>query len=73
MSSAKTMGEELLDQFKKISEALELLTKKGLPESLLILWINKKTHLPQKDIKAVLDALKSIQKEFTTPITEHKA
>ena len=66
--SPKTMGEELLTQVKKISEALELLTSKGLPESLIILWIQKKTHLAQRDIKAVLDALKGIQKEFTTPV-----
>lgn len=65
---AKTVGEEMLDQIKKISDALDFLTKKGLPESLLILWIQKKTHLSQKDIKAVLDALKGIDAEFKKPV-----
>lgn len=65
--AAKSVGEEMLDQIKKISDALDFLTKKGLPESLLILWIQKKTHMAQKDIKAVLDALKGIEKEFSKP------
>jgi hypothetical protein len=67
MSNPKTVGEELLDQIKKISDALDFLTRKGLPESILILWIQKKTHLSQKDIKAVLEALRGIEKEFTKP------
>jgi len=69
MSEAKTVGEELLEQIKKISDALEVLISKGLPESLLIVWIHKKTRLPQRDIKAVLEALKEINKEFQKPIT----
>jgi hypothetical protein len=67
VSNPKTVGEELLDQIKKISDALDFLTRKGLPESILILWIQKKTHLSQKDIKAVLEALRGIEKEFTKP------
>jgi hypothetical protein len=67
VSNPKTVGEELLDQIKKISDALDFLTRKGLPESILILWIQKKAHLSQKDIKAVLEALRGIEKEFTKP------
>lgn len=67
--SAKSVGEEMLDQIKKISDALDFLTKKGLPESLLILWIQKKTRMAQKDIKMVLDALQGIEKEFSKPVT----
>jgi len=67
VANPKTVGEELLDQIKKISDALDFLTRKGLPESILILWIQKKTHLSQKDIKAVLEALRGIEKEFTKP------
>jgi hypothetical protein len=65
--SAKSTGEEMLDQVRKISEALDFLLKKGLPESLLILWIHKKTRIKQTDIKAVLDALKTVSKDFTAP------
>jgi hypothetical protein len=67
--AVKTTGEEMLDQVRKISEALDFLLKKGLPESLLTLWIHKKTHISQTDIKAVLDALKSVSKDFTAPAT----
>jgi siroheme synthase len=66
----KTIGEALLEQVQKIADALEYLTKKGLPESLLILWIQKKTRLSQRDIKAVLDALKEIDREFRKPLTD---
>jgi hypothetical protein len=65
---SKTVGEELLSQISQISQALKILTEKGLPESLLVLWIQKKTRLSQKDIKAVLDALKNIQTEFSKPM-----
>jgi hypothetical protein len=65
---SKSVGEEMLQQIEKISTALDYLTKKGLPESLLILWIQKKTRLSQRDIKAVLDALKGIHTEFNKPI-----
>lgn len=65
--SGKTVGENLLYQVSKISEALEDLRQKGLPESLLILSIQKKTRLSMKDIKAVLDSLRDIQTEFNKP------
>lgn len=68
MSEPKTVGMELLQQISKISEALQILTQKGLPESLIVLWIQKKTRLPQRDIRAVLDALKEIKKEFDKPL-----
>jgi len=68
MSSPRTVGEDLLQQVSRIAEALDTLTKKGLPRSLLILWIQKKTRLSQKDIIAVLDALSGIEKEFQKPI-----
>ena len=66
-SATKTVGEEMLDNIRKISEAMDQLTRAGLPEPLLIMWIQRKTHVKQADIKAVLDALKGINKEFQKP------
>jgi hypothetical protein len=52
----------MVTQLQKISSALDGLTKTGLPESLIILYIQKKTHLAQRDIKAVFDALRDFNK-----------
>jgi hypothetical protein len=52
----------MVSQLSKISNALEQLTKMGLPESLVILYVQKKTHLSQRDVKAVFDALRDFSK-----------
>ncbi|MEM2567312.1 MAG: hypothetical protein QXH20_02430 [Candidatus Bathyarchaeia archaeon] len=68
MSEPKTVGEALLDQISKISDALTKLQQQGLPKELLVLWIHKKTRLPQREIRAILEALQEINKEFQKPL-----
>lgn len=59
---SSTVAQEMVNQMQRISSALDQLTKMGLPESLVILYIQKKTRLSQRDIKAVFDALKDFNK-----------
>jgi hypothetical protein len=65
--SAKTRGEDLVENVRRIADTLVELKQKGLPRQILIIWVQKKTRLPQKDIIAVFDALANINKEFTAP------
>jgi hypothetical protein len=62
-----TVAEAMITQMQKISGALDTITKMGLPESLIILYVQKKTHLSQKDIKAVFDALRDFNKQIKLP------
>jgi len=68
MSKFMTVGDELVNQVKRMADAMQELKDKGLPRDILILWIQKKTKLAQKDIIMVLDALASIKKEFDQPV-----
>jgi len=61
---SKTVAEVMLEQCGKIASALDQLQKVGLPRDIIILCIQKKTRLPQRDIIAVLDALKDFQKQI---------
>lgn len=65
--SKTTKGEDLVENVKRIAGALEELKNRGLPRSILLLWVKKKTRLPQRDIQAVFDALAEIKKEFDLP------
>lgn len=65
MSKPTTVGDELVFQVRRIAEAMEELKVKGLPRDILVLWIQKKTKLPQRDIIAVLDALSGIRQAFS--------
>ena len=60
----KTTGEKLVDLFTKISEALEELREKGIPNRLLVLYIQDKTKLAKRDILKVLDAIIDFKNEF---------
>ena len=60
----KSTGEKLVDLFYKISEALEELREKGIPNRLLVLYIQDKTKLPKRDIIKVLDAIIDFKNEF---------
>jgi len=61
--SIKTVAEVMVTELQKISSALDELRSKGLPMSLIMAYLQKKTHLPQKDIKAVLDGLAELNRE----------
>lgn len=58
-----TIAEKMLGDLEKINKAVQELTQKGLPMSFITLYVNKKTRLPQKDILAVFDALRELNKE----------
>jgi len=64
---SKTVAEIMVEQLTKIASALDYLQKVGLPRDIIILYIQKKTRLPQRDIIAVLDALKEFQKQIRVP------
>lgn len=56
----KTAFEMMADDLKTIREALVRLEKTGINSELMVLYIQKKTRMSQKDIKEVL----SSQKDF---------
>jgi len=60
----KTVAEVMVEQLMKIANALEELRKTGLPESLVIMYVQKKTRLPKRDVVAVFEALKDFKKEI---------
>jgi len=64
---SKTVAEVMVEQLTKIASALDYLQKIGLPRDIIILYIQKRTRLPQRDIIAVLDALKEFQKQIRVP------
>jgi len=64
---SKTVAEIMVEQLTKIASALDYLQKVGLPRDIIILYIQKKTRLSQRDIIAVLDALKEFQKQIRVP------
>ena len=56
----KSAFERMANDLKIIREALVRLEKTGINSELMVLYIQKKTHLSQRDIKSILDS----QKEF---------
>lgn len=62
--SNPTVAESMLLTLDKISRALTELKAGGLPETLIIAYIQKRTKLSMRDIRAVLDALKEMNKEL---------
>lgn len=59
-----TVAERMLTSLEKINKSLEELKVKGLPMSFILLYVGKKTHLSQKDIMAVFDALRDLNTEI---------
>ena len=58
-----TIADKMLGDLEKINRALQELSIKGLPMSFILLYVNKKTRLPQRDIEAVFQALKDLNRE----------
>jgi hypothetical protein len=58
-----TVAEKMLGDLEKINRALNELQIKGLPMSFILLYVGKKTHLAQREIQAVFDALKDLNRE----------
>ncbi len=60
-----TVAEVMAENLQKIADALDELTKVPLPRELIILYVQKKTRLNKKDIEAVFDAIKELNKTTT--------
>jgi len=60
----KSVGEEMVEKFTAIAEALQELTQKGITKRLLVLYIQDVTKLRKSDIQKVLDAVEEFLKEF---------
>lgn len=61
----QTVAVKMLTTLEKIQISLQELKAGGLPETLVIAYLQKKTKLSQRDIRMVLDALKEMNKELT--------
>jgi len=60
----KTVGEEMVEKFTKIVEAVQQLMERGITKRLLILYIQDQTKLPKRDIEKVLKAVEDFINEF---------
>lgn len=64
----KNAFEIMAEDLHTIREALIRLERTGINAELMMLYIQKQTHLSQRDIKGVLDSQKQFLKEaFTVP------
>ncbi len=63
-ASPPTVADRMLGDLEKINRALQELSVKGLPMSFILLYVNKKTRLPTKDISAVFQALRDLNQEI---------
>jgi len=62
-----TYAEIMATNLQKIADALTELQSIPLPKELIFLYVQKRTHLPKKDIEAVFEAIKELNKKV-----EHK-
>jgi len=64
MNDQPTTGEILVEKFSKIHQTLEEIKNKGIPRSLLVVYVKERTRLPKKTVEAVLEAIEEFKKEF---------
>jgi len=57
MSETPTYAEIMANNLSKIADALNELRSIPLPRELILLYVQKRTRLPKKDIIAVFDAI----------------
>ena len=60
----KTVGEMLVEEMRRIAEALEGIPPSGFMRKTLVLYIQEKTKLGKQKIEAVLDAIAEFRKEM---------
>jgi len=53
----RTVGDELLDEIRKISEAMVSLKQRGMPEAVIVLWIQKKTRMNRRDFPRLFSSI----------------
>ena len=61
-----TYAEIMVAQLSKISDALNELRSLPLPKELIMLYVQKRTKLPKRDINAVFDAIEELNKKVKT-------
>ena len=63
MAIEPTYAEVMAASLQKIADALGDLTTMPLPKELIILYVQKRTHLARRDIIAVFDAVQELNKK----------
>jgi hypothetical protein len=63
-SQGPTLADKMLSDLEKINKAVEELRVKGLPMSFVLMYVNKKTRIPTRDIQAIFDALRELNREI---------
>lgn len=63
-----TYAEIMVSQLSKISDALNELRSLPLPKELIMLYVQKRTKLPKRDIDAVFDAIEELNKKVKTKV-----
>jgi len=63
----KTVAETMVDELTKIRASLERLERIGISRDLMAIYINKKTRVSMRDIKAVLESQEDFVKSLDTP------
>jgi len=58
-----TYAEVMVGQLTKIADALEELQATPLPQELILLYVQKRTRLPKRDIEAVFNAIQELNKK----------
>ena len=61
---SKTMAEIMIEELTKISTSLQNLKKIGLPESLVVMYVNRKTKVGVKKIKAIFEAIRDFERQI---------
>ena len=57
-----TVGEKMVEEMARMAIALS--SMHGVPRSVIVAYLRQRTHLPLRDITAVLDGLLELNKEF---------
>ena len=63
MSETPTYAEIMANNLSKIEDALNELRSIPLPRELILLYVQKRTRLPKKDIIAVFDAIDELNQK----------
>lgn len=68
MSEEQTYAEVMVGQLTKIADALNELRATPLPRELILLYVQKRTRLAKRDIEAVFNAIKELNKKVTAKV-----
>jgi hypothetical protein len=63
-TGAPTVAEKMMSDLEKINKSLEELRIKGLPMTIITMYVNKRTHVPMGTIQQIFDALRDLNREI---------